>query len=61
MFQRDDSRRMRDLLLAAGIDTAYVEYPRANHGFAHLSSVSTAARSAIAATASHLRTAFEAQ
>jgi len=58
---RDDSRRMRELLLAAGIDTAYVEFPRANHGFAHLSSVSVSARSAIAATAGHLRAAFDAQ
>jgi acetyl esterase len=58
---RDDSRRMRDMLLAAGIDTAYVEFPRANHGFAILSSASAAAREAIAATASHLRTAFGAE
>jgi acetyl esterase len=58
---RDDSRRMRDLLLAAGTDTVYAEFPRANHGFAHLSSVSASARAAISATASHLRAAFEAQ
>jgi acetyl esterase len=58
---RDDSRRMRDLMLAAGIDTAYVEFPRANHGFAILSEASSAARAAIAATAAHLRMAFDAQ
>jgi acetyl esterase len=55
---RDDSRRMRDLLLAAGIAATYVEFPRANHGFLHLSSVSAAAREALSATAGHLRTAF---
>ncbi|MBI1246046.1 MAG: alpha/beta hydrolase fold domain-containing protein [Alphaproteobacteria bacterium] len=52
---RDDSRRMRDVLIAAGVETAYVEYPRANHGFCHLSSVSASARAALAQTADHLK------
>ncbi len=57
---RDDSRRMRDVLIAAGVDTAYLEFPRVNHAFAHLSSVSSASRTAIAAMAAHLRAAFDA-
>ncbi|MBL8831967.1 MAG: alpha/beta hydrolase fold domain-containing protein [Rhodospirillales bacterium] len=57
---RDDSRRMRDVLLAAGIDTVYSEYPRANHGFCHLSATSKAARSALAETAAHLKRALTA-
>jgi acetyl esterase len=55
---RDDSQRMRDVLLAAGVDTAYVEFPRANHGFGHLSSACAASRAALAATAAHLRQAL---
>jgi acetyl esterase len=57
---RDDSRRMRDALLAAGVDTSYVEFPRANHGFAHLSGHAAVAREAIAAAAAHLARAFSA-
>ncbi len=55
---RDDSRRMRDVLLAAGIDTVYSEYPRVNHGFGHLSATSGAARSALAEAAAHLKRAL---
>jgi acetyl esterase len=55
---RDDSRRMRDQLLAAGVDTVYSEYPRANHGFCHLSAASGAARAALAETAAHLKRAL---
>ncbi len=58
---RDDSRRMRDVLLAAGVDTVYVEFPRANHGFMHLSAAAGIARTAIAAASAHLKTAFETQ
>jgi acetyl esterase/lipase len=57
---RDDSRRMRDELCAAGVDTVYAEYPRAVHGFMHLSAASSVARDALAATAAHLKRAFEA-
>ena len=55
---RDDSRRMRDVLLGAGIEAVYSEFPRANHGFCHLSSVSSAARAALAQTADHLKRAL---
>ncbi len=55
---RDDSRRMRDVLLAAGVDTVYSEYPRANHGFCHLSATAKVARSALADAASHLKRAL---
>jgi len=58
---RDDSRRMRDVLLAAGVDTVYVEFPRANHGFMHLSQTAAVARTALAAASAHLKAAFEAQ
>jgi acetyl esterase len=57
---RDDSRRMRDELCAAGVDTVYAEYPRAVHGFMHLSAASAVARDALAATAAHLKRALEA-
>jgi acetyl esterase len=53
-----DSRKMRETLLAAGMDTTYVEFPRANHGFAHLGAHASVAREAIAATAAHLARAF---
>ncbi|MFY7781068.1 MAG: alpha/beta hydrolase [Tagaea sp.] len=55
---RDDSRKMRDALLAAGVDTVYVEFPRANHGFVHLGAHAAVAREAIAAAAAHLSRAF---
>lgn len=55
---RDDSRKMRDALLAAGIDTTYVEFPRANHGFVHLGAHAAVSREAIAATSAHLARAF---
>jgi acetyl esterase len=55
---RDDSRKMRDALLAAGVDTSYVEFPRANHGFVHLGAHAAVAREAIAAAAAHLARAF---
>lgn len=55
---RDDSRRMRDVLVAAGVETVYVEFPRANHGFCHLSAASAAARDALAMAADHLKRAF---
>jgi acetyl esterase len=55
---RDDSRKMRDALLEAGMDTSYVEFPRANHGFAHLGASAGAAREAIASAAAHLKRAF---
>ncbi|MCM0019477.1 MAG: alpha/beta hydrolase [Tagaea sp.] len=55
---RDDSRKMRDALLEAGMDTAYVEFPRANHGFAHLGARARVSRDAIAAVAAHLARAF---
>lgn len=55
---RDDSRKMRDALIAAGMDTAYIEFPRANHGFAHLGAHAAVSRDAIAATAAHLARAF---
>jgi len=55
---RDDSRRMRDVLLAAGVDTVYSEYPRAIHGFCHLSATAGVARSALAEAAAHLKRAL---
>jgi len=55
---RDDSRRMRDVLLAAGIDTVYSEYPCATHGFCHLSAAVGVARSALAEAAAHLKRAL---
>jgi acetyl esterase len=55
---RDDSRRMRDVLLAAGVDTIYSEYPRATHGFCHLSAAAGVARSALAEAAAHLKRAL---
>jgi acetyl esterase len=55
---RDDSRKMRDALLAAGINTIYAEFPRANHGFAHLGAYAAVSRAAIAAAAAHLARAF---
>ncbi|MFM7345521.1 MAG: alpha/beta hydrolase [Tagaea sp.] len=55
---RDDSRKMREALLAGGMDTSYVEFPRANHGFAHLGAHAAVSREAIAATAAHLARAF---
>jgi acetyl esterase len=55
---RDDSRKMRDALLASGVDTSYVEFPLANHGFAHLGAHAAASREAIAATSAHLARAF---
>jgi acetyl esterase len=55
---RDDSRRMRDELLAAGVPTVYSEYPRANHGFCHLSATSAAARAALGEAAAHLKRAL---
>jgi acetyl esterase len=55
---RDDSRKMRDALLAAGMDTSYAEFPRANHGFINLGAYAAVAREAIAAAAAHLARAF---
>jgi acetyl esterase len=56
---RDDSRRMRDELCAAGVDTVYAEYPRAVHGFLHYSAAASVALAALAATAAHLKRALE--
>ncbi|MBL8805379.1 MAG: alpha/beta hydrolase fold domain-containing protein [Rhodospirillales bacterium] len=55
---RDDSRRMRDVLVGAGVTTAYAEFPHANHGFCHLSSVSASARMALGQAADHLKRAL---
>jgi acetyl esterase len=55
---RDDSRKTREASLASGVDTSYVEFPRANHGFAQLSAHAAVAREGIAATAAHLARAF---
>jgi acetyl esterase/lipase len=40
------------------VATAYSEFPNANHGFCHLSSVSSAAREALAQAADHLKRAL---
>jgi len=55
---RDDSRQMHARLLAQGIASALVEYPRANHGFLQLSAAVGAARDAIARIGAHLAHAF---
>ncbi|MCC7425360.1 MAG: alpha/beta hydrolase fold domain-containing protein [Alphaproteobacteria bacterium] len=55
---RDDSRQMHARLLAHGIASALVEYPRANHGFLQLSAAVGAARDAIARIGAHLAHAF---
>jgi len=55
---RDDSRRMRDKLVASGVDTVYVEFPHANHAFVHLGAFAAVSRETVAQMSAHLARAF---